>query len=149
MCLGGGELVYLWQWLARLADVVAILGIPVLAWTTVQLAGEIQRERAERKVIKSVSQGCLEFCDCNHKVGVNLVPLEKMGAFPRPGDRVLLPGETDEGKNYGGGEYEVERIAFIFSEAPEVDQPCPAVPSKVIAYVRKWPPKERGAERKA
>jgi hypothetical protein len=135
MCLEGGELIYLW--LGRLADVVAIFGIPVLVWTTIQLVREIRRERAERKVLKSVSEDCLEFNDPHHRVGVNLVPLERVVAFPRPGDRVLLPGETHEGKNYGGGEYEVESIAFIFSEAPEVDQPCPAVPSKVIAHVRK------------
>lgn len=89
--------------------------------------------------MKNVSQDCLEFTDPYERVGINLVPLERVAALPRPGDRVFLPGETHDGKNFGGGEYEVERVSFSYHEAPEVDQPCPAVPSKVIAYVRKRP----------
>jgi hypothetical protein len=130
----------MFSWLdvvGHLADLVTILGVPLLAVGTWQLVREIRRERAERKVMKIVSQDCLEFYDSQQKVPVNLVPLERVDAFPRPGDRVFLPGETYEGKNLGSGEYEVERIAFTFFEAPEVDQPCPAVPSKVVAYVRK------------
>jgi hypothetical protein len=115
------------------ADVVTLVGVPILAVSTYQLWKEFRRVREP----KGVSQDCLEFYDYQEKVGVNLVPLEKVGAFPRPGDRVFLPGETHEGKNFGGGEYEVERIAFTFHEAPEMDQPCPAVPSKVVAYVHK------------
>ena len=121
--------------ISLVADVVTFVGIPALSWTTYQLWQELRRERAERKAFKSVSQDCLEFSD--GRVGINLVPLERVAAFPRPGDLVFLPGETREGKNYGGGEYEVEKIGFSFNEAPEVDQPCPAVPSKVIAHVRK------------
>jgi hypothetical protein len=81
-----------------------------------------------------VSQDCLEFSD---GIGINLVPLEKVAAFPRPGDVVYLPGETRAGENRGGGVYDVEQVSFTFLEAPEIDQPCPAVPSKVIAHVRK------------
>ena len=121
----------------HVADVVTIFGLPVLAAGTWQLAREIRRERAERKVMKGVSQDCLEFYDYQEKVGVNLVPLDRVHAFPRPGDCVFLPGETHEGKNFGGDEYEVERIAFTFLEAPEIDQPCPAVTGKVVAYVHK------------
>jgi len=113
------------------ADVVTIVGIPVLAVTTRGL----YREYAKSREVKNVSQDCLEFNE--NKTGVNLVPLERVRAFPRPGDLVFLPGETHEGKNYGGGEYEVERVAFTFNEAPEIDEPCPAVPSKVVAYVRR------------
>ncbi len=130
----------MYSWLdvvGHVADVVTILGVPLLAAGTWQLVRETRRERAERKALKIVSQDCLEFYDPRQKVGVNLVPLERVLAFPRPGDRVLLPGETREGKNLGGGQYEVESITFTFFEAPEVDQPCPAVPSKVIARVRK------------
>lgn len=117
--------------ISLVADIVTIIGIPVLAVTT----GKLYQEYSKSREIKNVSQDCLEF---NEKgTGINLVPLERVAAFPRPGDIVFLPGETHEGKNYGGGEYEVERVAFTFNEAPEIDQPCPAVPSKVVASVRK------------
>lgn len=121
----------------RFADVVTILGVPLLAAGSWQLVREIRRERAERRIVKNVSQDCLEFNDPYQRVAINLVPLERVAAFPRPGDLVILPGETQGGKNLGGGEYEVEKVCFSFYEAPEVDQPCPAVPSKVIAYVRR------------
>jgi hypothetical protein len=112
------------------ADVIAIIGIPTLAVANLQL----YREYLERRKLKNVSQDCLEFTD--RDTGINLVPLERVAAFPRPGDIVFLPGETIEGKNYGAGQYEVERVAFTFHETPEIDGPCPAVPSKVVAYVR-------------
>lgn len=114
-----------------LADIITIIGVPVLTWTTWKL----YQQYRESREIKNVSQDCLEFND--QETGINLVPLNKVVAFPRPGDIVFLPGETVEGKNYGGGEYEVEKVAFSFHEAPETNQPCPAVPSKVIAYVRR------------
>lgn len=124
------------------ADLVTIVGLPTLIWSTTRLWLDFRKERAagiarraeeERRQIVSV--GCLQFSD--ERAGINLVPLEKVNAIPRPGDLVFLPGETQDGKNYGGGEYEVERVSFTFLEAPEIDQPCPAVPSKVIAHVRK------------
>jgi hypothetical protein len=113
------------------ADIIAIIGIPTLAVTTYQF----YQAYLKRKEIKNVSQYCLEFNE--RGTGINLVPLERVTGYPRPGDIVFLPGETVEGKNYGGGEYEVERVAFTFHEAPEIDEPCPAVPSKVVAYVRR------------
>jgi hypothetical protein len=117
--------------ISLVADILTIVGIPVLAVTT----GRLYQEYSKSREAKNVSQDCLEF---NEKgTGINLVPLETVAAFPRPGDIVFLPGEMHEGKNYGGGEYEVEKVAFTFNEAPEIDQPCPAVPSKVVAYVRK------------
>ena len=113
------------------ADIIAIIGIPTLAVTNYQF----YQAYLKRKEIKNVSQDCLEFNE--RHTGINLVPLDRVAAYPRPGDIVFLPGETVEGKNYGGGEYEVERVAFTFHEAPEIDEPCPAVPSKVVAYVRR------------
>jgi hypothetical protein len=115
------------------ADVVTFVGVPTIAFSLYQLWQEFRRAREP----KGVSQDCLEFYDSREKVGVNLVPLKTVSAFPRVGDHVFLPGETQAGENYGGGKYEVESIAFTFHEAPELDQPCPAVPSKVVAYVRK------------
>ncbi len=117
--------------LGILADFVTIIGIPALAVTTYRLYREYEKS-SEPGI---VSQYCLEFSD--RECGINLVPLEKVAAYPRPGDLVFLPGETRAGKNLGGGTYEVERVSFSFHEAPEIDQPCPAVPSKVIAHVRK------------
>ena len=121
----------------RVADLVTILGVPVLAYGTWQLFREIRQERAARKEVKSVSHGCLEFNDLDAGVGVNLVPLEAITGVPRPGDLVFLPGERHDGVTYGVGEYEVQRVAFSYYEAPEVDQPCPATPSKVIVYVKR------------
>jgi hypothetical protein len=122
--------------------VITIIGLPTLAWGTRKLWKDFKAEksaaiqrRAEEERREIVSVGCLEFND--GRVGINLVPLEKVAAFPRPGDFVFLPGETHAGKNLGGGEYEVLDLSFTFLEAPEVDQPCPAAPSKVIARVRK------------
>ncbi len=114
-----------------IADGIAIVGIPSLAVTTFRF----YREYVKSREVKNVSQYCLEFSE--RRVGINLVPLERVAAFPRPGDTVFLPGETQDGKNFGGGEYEVEQVAFTYHEAPEIDQPCPAVPSKVIATVRR------------
>jgi len=125
---------------------VTILGVPLLATGIWQLVREMRRERAERKVLKITSQDCLEFNDRQQRVAINLVPLERITAVPRPGDVVFLPGETHKGVNYGGGEYEVERIAFTFFEAPEVGQPCPAVPFKVVAYVHKRVPKSASVD---
>jgi hypothetical protein len=124
------------------ADLVTIVGLPTLVWSTLRLWFDLKKERAEALERKPdeerreiVSVGCLEFSD--RKAGINLVPLEKVAAFPRSGDIVFLPGETRDGRNYGGGTYEVERVMFSFLEAPEINQPCPAVQSKVIVQVRK------------
>lgn len=126
-----------WIIIGRLADVVsviagtiAIIGVPLL-WVSTR---KLYREFRESREAKIVSVGCLEFSD--EKAAINLVPLEMMTVMPRPGDIVHLPGETHNNLNYGGGIYEVERVSFSFFDAPEVDQPCPAKPSKVIAHVR-------------
>jgi hypothetical protein len=118
------------------------VGLPTLVWSTLRLGFDFRKEhadairrRADEERREIVSVGCLEFSDTS--AAINLVPLEKVSGFLRPGDFVFLPGDWVEGKNYGGGEYRVERLSFTFPPAPEIDQPCPAVPSKVIAYVRK------------
>jgi hypothetical protein len=124
-------------WLNLIADIVTIIGVPVLVVTTRKLYREHQRDRAERRTIKGVSEDCLEFYDRQENVAVNLIPLETIRVLPRPGDFVFLPGEAREGVNLGAAEYEVEKVSFNFREAPEVDQPCPAAPAKVVAYVRR------------
>jgi hypothetical protein len=124
------------------SDVVTIVGLPTLMWSTVRLVKEARKERAdaaerlhEERRKETISVGCLEFLD--GRTGVNVVPLDKVRGLPRPGDIVSLPGETRTGRNSGEGEYEVERLTFTFLEAPEIDQPCPAIPSRVIAHVRR------------
>ena len=126
---------FAWRGLiSLLADFVGLLGIPTLLVTTWRFYQELREERRERKAFKVVSEGCLEFYDSERRVGINLVPFEKVPVMPRPGDFILLPGE---GSQYGAGEYEVERVGFTFWEAPEVDQPSPAALSKVTAYIRR------------
>jgi hypothetical protein len=125
------------RWLNLIADIVAIIGVPVLVVSICKLYREHQRDRAEQRTIKGVSEDCLEFYDRQENVAVNLIPLETIRVLPRPGDFVFLPGETRDGMNHSAAEYEVEKVTFDFREAPEVDQPCPAIPAKVIAYVRR------------
>jgi hypothetical protein len=123
--------------LSLAADIVTILGVPTLAVGTWRLYLEYRKEREERKQLKGVSEDCLEFFDVEDRLAINLVPLETLNLLPRPGDTVFLPGETRSGKNLGGGEYQVEKLSFNFHEAPEIDQPCPATPAKIVADVRK------------
>ncbi len=124
------------QWpdpISFVADVIAIVGIPALFVSTAKLYKDAKKARKPQ----SVSHGCLEFSYVDRKIGINLVPLTEVTAIPREGDRVFLPGETRDRKNYGGGIYEVEDVAFSYLEAPdEVDQPCPALPSKIMVRVR-------------
>jgi hypothetical protein len=117
------------------ADVVTFVGIPALALAMWGFYREYRKELAKRREVRFVSQGCLEFL--NGKVAINLVPLESVAAFPRAGDFVYLPGETHEGKRLGSGEYVVDSVKFLFLEAPEIEQQCPALLSKVIAVVSK------------
>jgi hypothetical protein len=135
------------QWpdpISFVADAATIVGLPTLAWSTLRLWSDFRKEKAEtaqRRVEEerreTVSVGCLEFLDEDDRVGINLIPFERVAAFPRPGDVVFLPGETRDGKNYGGGYFEVVKVSLTFLEASEIDEPCPAVSSKVIAHVRR------------
>jgi len=125
------------DWFSFAADVVTFVGIPTLAYTTWNFYQQFKKESAERKVVKIVGEGCLEFYDLQQKVVINVVPLNKLPFPPRAGDRVFLPGETQGGTRYGLGEYEVETVSYLFQEAPDIDQPCPAVPDKVMVHVRR------------
>jgi hypothetical protein len=115
-----------------IADVITIFGIPVLAASTVSLVREAKKARE----IQNVSHGCLEFYDVELKCAINLVPLKEITAVPRPGDDVSLPGEKHDSKRYGAGSYKVLKVDFTYLEAPEIDQPCPALPAKIIVYVQ-------------
>ena len=119
--------------ISLVADIIAIVGIPTLAVSTTKLYKGAKKARQPQRV----SHGCLEFSYVDQRCGINLVPLTEVTAIPRAGDRVFLPGETRSGENLGGGLYEVEDVAFSYLEAPdEVDQPCPALPSKIMVRVR-------------
>src|SRR5260370_32271655 len=95
------------------ANAVTFVGVPTLAWSTWRLWRDQKKDRAEeaeRRIEAThqeiVSQGCVDFEDTLGRAGINLVPLKKVSVLPRPGDFVMLAGETRDGKNYGGGEYE-------------------------------------------
>jgi hypothetical protein len=138
------------QWpdpISLIADAVTIVGLPTLAFSTWRLWKDFRKEKADAEARRAdeerqqiVSVGCLQFSE--NDVGINLVPLEKVVAIPRPGDFVFLPGETHDGKNVGGGVYVVKNLHFSFLEAPEIEQPCPAVPSKIIVHVNRHVRKE-------
>ncbi len=120
--------------ISLIADVVTLIGVPTLAYSTWNLYKQAKKAREPQ----SVSHGCLEFAYADERCGINLVPLEAITAIPRAGDRVFLPGETRNFENRGGGYYEVVSVDFSYLEAPEeVDQPCPALPSKIIVKVRR------------
>jgi hypothetical protein len=126
------------QWpdpISLVADVVTFVGIPVLAYSTYQLVKQVEKERQPQ----SVSHGCLEFADADRRLGINLVPLKEITAIPRAGDVVLLPGETRGMENRGAGLYRILNVEFTYLEDydGEVDQPCGALPAKIIANVRK------------
>jgi hypothetical protein len=120
--------------ISLVADIIAIVGIPTLAVSTAKLYKDEKKAREPQ----NVSHGCLEFYDVDEEVGINLVPLTEVTAIPRAGDNVLLPGEYHDKKYWGGGDYTVIDVEFTYFAAPdEVNQPCPALPSKIIVSVRK------------
>ena len=127
--------------IGHVADIVGLVGIPTLAVATWQLYQDLR----ERRKLRIVSDQCLEFYDESLKCGVNLVPLHAVTAIPRAGDTVYLPGEEGPDlKNYGGGVYQVTSVDFSYHPAPEVDQPCPAIPAKIVVKVRRFK-RDRGA----
>ena len=122
------------QWpdpISFVADIFTLLGIPILSYSTWSLFKQFKKAREPQ----SVSHGCLQFSDVKRDVALNLVPLSEVTAIPRMGDRVILPGEIRGSENPGGGIYDVECVVFAYIPAPEVEQPCPALPSKIIVYV--------------
>lgn len=96
--------------ISLIADVISIIGIPILAISTRNLYRDAKKAREPQ----SVSHGCLEFGRAHNKSGINLVPLSDVTAIPRPGDTVVLPGEYVDHKNYGDGVYKVESVLFSY-----------------------------------
>jgi hypothetical protein len=123
------------------ADLVTVFGIPILFVSTRKFYADFRKERAARKAEVGVSTGCLEFFNLHQHCAINLVPLEQMTVLPRHGDHVYLPGDGP-----GACAYEVEGITFLFDKVPDVDQPCSAALSKVVASVQRLRPPKLGME---
>jgi hypothetical protein len=129
------------QWpdpIGFVADILTIVGIPVLAVSIWNLYRDVKNAREP----KTVGQGCLQFDDVDSKLPVNLVQLKEIHAIPRVGDTVSLPGEIDFAnhlKRYGGGIYWVLSVAFSYipGDPKEAGQPCPALPARIIIDVKK------------
>ena len=116
-----------------IADVVTIIGVPVLVVATWQLYQEAKEARKR----KGVGEDCLNFFDVTAKCAVNLVPFKNVTTIPSVGDVVTLPGETDGRKNYGGGRYEVVGVEFYYQEDRESYRPSPATPLAIQINVKK------------
>lgn len=72
------------------SDIIAIIGIPTLAYSTRKLHQDAKKAREPQ----AAGHGCLEFDDVDQEVAINLVPLEEIAAIPRAGYVVFLPGST-------------------------------------------------------
>lgn len=115
-----------------IADIIAIVGIPTLAYSTKQLYADLTRAR-ETKV---VSFECVEFNDIDARVAVNLVPFENMTSLPRVGDEVYLPGDLDDRERKASNIYKVLKILFIYNGVRHREQPIAAIPAKICIDVR-------------
>jgi hypothetical protein len=134
------------QWpapISLVADVIAIVGLPTLIISTIQLYRESKKERAEAKKAleeaqrrRGVSEDCVSFYDVDKKCAINLVPFRQLWAIPRVGDHVHLPGETDGGENYGGGKYEVVDVDFHYRVDSKAHPFIPATTSVIEIMVR-------------
>ncbi len=119
--------------ISLVADVVTIVGVPVLAVSTWKL----YQDAKEARELKGVGEDCLNFYDVTAKCGINLVPIKDFSIIPRTGDIVSLPGETDEKRNYGSGRYEVVSVEFYYREDRESYRPSPAAPLAIQINVKK------------
>jgi hypothetical protein len=115
------------------ADLVTLVGVPVLGFST----WSIYRQLKEARKLRGVGEDCLNFYDVDTKCVVNLIPIKSAAAIPRVGERVYLPGETDKVKNYGGGMYEVVGVDHYYREDHKDNRPCPATPLAIQIKVRK------------
>lgn len=134
--------------ISLVADIFTLLGVPALTWSTWRLWRDFKKQKAEATQRRAEDaqrkfeaefklhyhQESIQFYDTHQRVGLNVVPFEKGGPLPRPGDSVYLPGETHDGLH----EYEVEKVKFVFEEATEIkDQPSPAVLTKILVDVHR------------
>ncbi len=128
-------MIFTWpdQIISRVADVLTLIGVPVLISSMWGFYQQFKKERQPR----GVSENCVSFYDVNAKCAINLVPFKQLAVIPRVGDNVYLPGETDKERNYGGGKYEVVRVDFHYREDSEAHPFIPATTSAIEIMVRK------------
>jgi len=113
------------------ANTVTLIGIPTLCVAYYK----IWRQLKNLRMLKSVSEDCLEFATpATPKCAINLVPLDGLACLPRQGEFVKLPGE---GTQYGSGLYRVESLEYVFLAQPRGNRPAEAELKKVIAKVSK------------
>jgi hypothetical protein len=65
--------------------------------------------------MKGVTEDCLVFYDTRHKVGVNVIPLDKIDFLPRVGEELYLPGMDGKGQ----GTYKIDAIRHCYTSAPD------------------------------
>jgi len=115
------------------ADIVTLIGVPVLTYSTWGLYKQFEKERQPR----GVSENCVSFYDVDARCAINLVPFKQLAVIPIVGNCVYLPGETDKKRNYGGGKYEVVGVDFHYREDSEAHPFIPATTSVIEIMVRK------------
>jgi hypothetical protein len=64
--------------ISLVADVVTIVGVPVLAVSTWKL----YQDAKEARELKGVGEDCLNFYDVTAKCGINLVPIKDFPIIP-------------------------------------------------------------------
>ena len=92
-----------------------IVGLPTLAATYYQ-AWKTRQESREARQGLLYSENCLDFI-LEDGTSINLVPLETLHSLPKPGDIVLLPGNTHAAEQLVQQHcaYRINRIEHIYA----------------------------------
>jgi hypothetical protein len=84
-------------------------------------------------LMKTISEGCVEFYDVVTKISLNLVPFGKTPFLPRLGEIISLPSSK------GLSEYDVMEVTYVFKkEEPTYEgaEPEEASLNKVSVHVK-------------
>jgi len=68
------------------ADIVTLIGVPVLTYSTWGLYKQFEKERQPR----GVSENCVSFYDVDARCAINLVPFKQLAVIPIVGNCVYL-----------------------------------------------------------
>ncbi len=111
-----------------------IIGLPTVVATYYQSFKARQEAREARDGVHS--RDCLEFV-IEDGSAINLIPLETLHTFPKPGDIVMLPGDGIGGAaKFAPGAYRVERVEHIYAPVDvRPSRPREALLTKVVALV--------------